>query len=74
MARLSSGDRELLTLAGWEGLSPNQIAEVLGCRVGTVRVRLHRARKRFARELAHAGVDVARYGMRAGTMAEGALE
>ncbi|GAA2088110.1 RNA polymerase sigma factor [Actinomadura alba] len=69
--RLTAEDRELLSLTGWEGLSPSEIAEVLGCRVGTVRVRLHRARKRFARQLALTGVDVERYGARAVTMAEG---
>jgi RNA polymerase sigma factor (sigma-70 family) len=68
---LTAEDRELLSLTGWEGLSPSEIAEVLGCRVGTVRVRLHRARKRFAKHLALTGVDVERYGARAVTMAEG---
>lgn len=71
--RLSDDDRELLSLAGWEGLSPGEIAEVLGLRAGAVRVRLHRARKRFARVLAQEGVDVERYGARAVAMAEGAL-
>ena len=70
-AGLTPDDRELLSLTGWEGLSPSEIAEVLGCRVGTVRVRLHRARKRFAGQLALTGVDVERYGARAVAMAEG---
>lgn len=56
---LSEKDRELLTLAGWEGLDPGQIAVVLGCTRGAARVRLHRARSRFARALRKAGVDVA---------------
>jgi RNA polymerase sigma-70 factor (ECF subfamily) len=73
-ARLSPDDRELLSLTGWEGLSPSEIAEVLGCRTGTVRVRLHRARKRFAQELAQEGVDVERYGARAVALAEGVLK
>jgi RNA polymerase sigma factor (sigma-70 family) len=72
-ARLSDDDRELLSLTGWEGLSPGEVAEVLGCRAGAVRVRLHRARKRFARALAEEGVDVQRYGTRAVAMAEGVL-
>ncbi|MFC9972366.1 RNA polymerase sigma factor [Spirillospora sp. NPDC127200] len=72
-ARLSGDDREVLALAGWEGLSATEIAEVLGCRAGAARVRLHRARKRFARELARAGVDVDRYGARAVAMVEGVL-
>ncbi|RAY15893.1 RNA polymerase subunit sigma-24 [Actinomadura craniellae] len=69
--RLSPEDRELLTLTGWEGLAPGEIATVLGCRPGTVRVRLHRARRRFARELERAGVDTARLGARTVALAEG---
>lgn len=45
--RLGSRDREVLLLAEWEGLSPAQIAAVLGCLTVTARGRLHRARKRF---------------------------
>jgi RNA polymerase sigma-70 factor (ECF subfamily) len=71
--RLSDDDRELLSLTGWEGLSPAEIARVLGCKPGAARARLHRARKRFARALAREGVDVERYGMRAVAMAEGVL-
>jgi RNA polymerase sigma factor (sigma-70 family) len=70
-AGLSAGDRELLSLTGWEGLSPAEIATVLGCSRGTVRVRLHRARRRLARGLAMAGVDLERYGTRAMELAEG---
>lgn len=40
-------DREVLLLAEWEGLSPAQIASVLGCLTVTARGRLHRARNRF---------------------------
>jgi RNA polymerase sigma-70 factor (ECF subfamily) len=40
-------DREILLLAEWEGLSPAQIAAVLGCLTVTARGRLHRARRRF---------------------------
>jgi RNA polymerase sigma-70 factor (ECF subfamily) len=49
--RLPRTERELLALCAWEGLDYEQIALVLGCSRTTVRVRLHRARKRFAREL-----------------------
>ncbi len=45
---LSEADRELLALVGWEGLSHGQIAAVLGCSRNAVRIRLHRARRRFA--------------------------
>lgn len=54
-ARLPEGDREVLALVGWEGLDRDEIAVVLGCSRATVRVRLHRARTRFARGLAEAG-------------------
>jgi RNA polymerase sigma factor (sigma-70 family) len=45
--RLGPRDREVLLLAEWEGLSPAQIASVLGCLTVTARGRLHRARSRF---------------------------
>ena len=44
---LGQRDREVLLLAEWEGLSPAQIAAVLGCLTVTARGRLHRARRRF---------------------------
>jgi RNA polymerase sigma factor (sigma-70 family) len=44
---LGSGDREVLLLAEWEGLSAAEIASVLGCLTVTARGRLHRARARF---------------------------
>jgi len=47
LARLGQRDREVLLLAEWEGLSPAQIAAVLGCLTVTARGRLHRARRRF---------------------------
>lgn len=47
LGRLGPGDREVLLLAEWEGLSPDQIATVLGCLSVTARGRLHRARRRF---------------------------
>jgi RNA polymerase sigma factor (sigma-70 family) len=45
--RLGPRDREVLLLAEWEGLSPSQIAAVVGCLTVTARGRLHRARRRF---------------------------
>jgi RNA polymerase sigma factor (sigma-70 family) len=50
--RLPAADRELLALSAWEGLDYGQIAVVLGCSRNAVRLRLFRARKRFAAELA----------------------
>lgn len=45
---LPEPDRELLALVAWEGLDHGQIAAVLGCSRNAVRIRLHRARRRFA--------------------------
>jgi RNA polymerase sigma factor (sigma-70 family) len=47
LRRLSARDREVLLLSEWEGLSPAQIAAVVGCLTVTARGRLHRARRRF---------------------------
>jgi RNA polymerase sigma-70 factor (ECF subfamily) len=52
LGALGEGDRELLLLVAWEGLDQAEVAEVLGIRRGTVAMRLHRARQRFARALA----------------------
>jgi RNA polymerase sigma factor (sigma-70 family) len=68
--RLRRDDRELLLLIGWEGLDMAEVATVLGCSRPVARLRLHRARKRLARELRSAGLDLARYGSRAVELAE----
>jgi RNA polymerase sigma-70 factor, ECF subfamily len=47
LRRLRPLDREVLLLAEWEGHSPAEIAEVVGCLTVTARGRLHRARRRF---------------------------
>jgi RNA polymerase sigma-70 factor (ECF subfamily) len=54
LERLSRRDRDVLELVAWEGLAPRELSIVLGCPVNTARVRLHRARKRFAEELSNA--------------------
>jgi RNA polymerase sigma-70 factor (ECF subfamily) len=51
LERLSDGDRELLRLVAWEGLSHAEIAAVLGISVNAVAIRLHRARARFEQAL-----------------------
>lgn len=48
LRRLAKDDREILRMAYWEDLSRAEIAAVLGCSAGAVRVRLLRARKRLA--------------------------
>jgi RNA polymerase sigma-70 factor (ECF subfamily) len=55
--RLPEGDRELLALVAWEGLDPGQIAAVLGCSRNAARIRLHRARRKLAGELASSQAD-----------------
>jgi RNA polymerase sigma-70 factor (ECF subfamily) len=49
--QLSEADQEILRLVAWEELTPREVAVVLGCTVSTARVRLHRARRRFASAL-----------------------
>ncbi len=44
LARLASGDRDVLLLVTWEGLTPAEAAVALGILPGTARSRLHRAR------------------------------
>ncbi len=53
-ARLVAIDRELLALVAWEGLSTREAAEVVGCSAGAARVRLHRARRKLAKDLKNA--------------------
>jgi len=64
-AELSEGDREVLRLVAWEGLSLAEAATVLGCSAIAARVRFHRAKSRLAARLeaaasfrpAHEGVS-----------------
>ncbi|GII77780.1 DNA-directed RNA polymerase sigma-70 factor [Sphaerisporangium rufum] len=51
LARLSRGERDVLLLIAWEDLSYQEAAHALGVPVGTVRSRLHRARKTIKKEL-----------------------
>jgi RNA polymerase sigma-70 factor (ECF subfamily) len=51
LATLRADDRELLRLWAWEDLSPGDIAIVVGLSANAVRIRLHRARRRFAAAL-----------------------
>ena len=50
-ARLSEGDQEVLTLRFFEELSSAEVAEVLGCSVQNVYLRLHRALGRLRKHL-----------------------
>jgi RNA polymerase sigma-70 factor (ECF subfamily) len=50
-AQLSDGDREVLSLIAWEGLSSERAAAALNISPATFAVRLHRARRRLAKRL-----------------------
>jgi RNA polymerase sigma-70 factor, ECF subfamily len=52
LATLPEIDREILSMAAWEALTPKEIATVLKRSPNLVRVRLHRARSRLKRQLA----------------------
>lgn len=52
LGRLGPDDQELLRLLAWDGLSQAEAGAVLGISANAVAIRLHRARKRFADELA----------------------
>lgn len=49
---LDARDREALLLVAWDGLEGRRAAEALGIGASTFGMRLHRARRRFARALA----------------------
>jgi RNA polymerase sigma-70 factor (ECF subfamily) len=51
LGRAPAGDRVLLGLKELEGLSVEEIAEILDLKQSTVKVRLHRARKRMLEDL-----------------------
>jgi RNA polymerase sigma-70 factor (ECF subfamily) len=51
LGRLSDADRDVLTLVAWEGLNTTELAIALDCSKATASLRLHRARKRFAKNL-----------------------
>jgi RNA polymerase sigma-70 factor (ECF subfamily) len=51
LARLPEIDREIITLSAWEGMSSVEIGQALGLRPGSVRSRLHRARRQLAAAL-----------------------
>lgn len=49
LALLPDADREILMLAGWEGLDSSELGRVLNCSSVAARIRLHRARARMSR-------------------------
>jgi len=59
LSSLRDGDRDVLLLYAWADLSYEEIALALGLRIGTVRSRLHRGRRRL-RALLEAPAEPAR--------------
>ncbi|MFC4533437.1 RNA polymerase sigma factor [Sphaerisporangium dianthi] len=59
---LSDDDRELLSLVAWEGLGRDEIATMLGLSRNAVRIRLHRARRRFSAALDAAEIRTSTHG------------
>ena len=51
LASLPEDDREILMLAGWEGLTSRELGEILRCTSTAARIRLHRARARLQAEV-----------------------
>jgi RNA polymerase sigma-70 factor (ECF subfamily) len=50
-AGLAEPEREVLRLIAWDGLDTRDAARVFGCSPGAFRVRLHRARRKLAKQL-----------------------
>ncbi len=53
LADLDARDRDVLLLLAWGHLSHAEVASALGIPLGTVRSRLHRARRQLTERLAH---------------------
>jgi RNA polymerase sigma-70 factor (ECF subfamily) len=62
LARLREDERELLLLVAWEELDASAVAAVLHCSRNAARIRIHRARRRFARALAAVDEELNRSG------------
>lgn len=57
LTELSAGDRDVLLLVAWADLSYEEVARALGLPVGTVRSRLHRARRKVRAALPEPTTD-----------------
>jgi RNA polymerase sigma-70 factor (ECF subfamily) len=56
LGALPERDRAVIVLREVQGLPYNEIAEVLGVPLGTLKARLHRAREQLRAKLVRAGV------------------
>jgi RNA polymerase sigma-70 factor (ECF subfamily) len=64
IAQLPPLDRTLIVRFYWKGERDHEIADALGLPLGTVKIRLHRARRRLGRDLGADFVDGASSGAR----------
>jgi RNA polymerase sigma-70 factor (ECF subfamily) len=55
LGRLRDLDREVVLLWAWEGLTPKEIATVMGLTPNAVSIRLHKAKKQLAQHLGKTG-------------------
>lgn len=60
LAALSANDRDVLLLYAWADLSYAEISHAIGCPVGTVQSRLHRARRIVRTHLGESATEQAR--------------
>jgi RNA polymerase sigma factor (sigma-70 family) len=60
IASLRPGDREVLMLVMWEGLSHGEAAAVIGCSVNAVALRVSRAKRRLRAQLDQPGAAMER--------------
>ena len=59
LARLPVGYRTVIVLHDIEGLEHEEVAQILGCHVGTSKSQLHKARARLREMLAADGITAA---------------
>jgi DNA-directed RNA polymerase specialized sigma24 family protein len=55
LANLTEADRDLLIMRAWDELPVTEIAAILNSRPATISARLHKARRRLAKEIDRQG-------------------
>jgi len=61
LAYISQADRQLLTLRFFEELSSAEVANILGCSLPQLYLRLHRALKRLRKQIDHQAIEGVSY-------------
>ncbi|HNT26441.1 MAG TPA: RNA polymerase sigma factor [Anaerolineales bacterium] len=61
LAHISQADRQLLTLRFFEELSSAEVANILGCSLPQLYLRLHRALKRLRKQIDHQAIEGVSY-------------